>query len=763
VASECDDGIKNGTEADVDCGGSCAAKCAVGLACGVGADCASTICNVTTHLCVASQCDDGIKNGTEADVDCGGVCVTKCEVGLACGVGFDCASSFCNGTTHLCVASQCDDGIKNGTEADVDCGGVCATKCEVGLACGVGFDCASSFCNGTTHLCVASQCEDGVKNGTEADVDCGGSCAAKCAVNSGCGLDADCASIVCNITTHLCVATRCEDGAQDQDETDVDCGGSCATKCAVGSGCALDLDCTSAICNGTTFLCVASQCEDGMQGQDETAVDCGGSCATQCAVGSGCALDLDCASAFCNVTTHLCVATQCEDGVQDGAEGDVDCGGSCATTCAVGSGCFLATDCTSAICNGMTNLCVATLCEDGMQDQDETAVDCGGVCVACSTCQDGLRNGAETDIDCGGGCGACVGEACTLPTDCASGLCPSGVCVTPVGSAPPRPLGTLNDIGRFMDGDSVTVDLPATITASASINFGTKLYVLGGNVDGMLSSAIYEATVGEDGLVSSFALNPTYALATARSSARAEVIGRYLYVFGGSTDTGPTTSIERAVLDANGIASAFQNLPLTLVESRWNFQTLVTAGHVYVVGGNWPQSDTIEVATVDAVGALSGSFTMLERTPISDTVVANGMVDARWTHGALRLGNYWYVLGGEGLSTIERTVINPDGTLGNFEKLAFELPTGRNRLSVVALADTVYVFGGWNQGFLTEVEVADITDNELGPFSTATTVLEVGVEDGCALLTSKAVYLFGGSNSQTGQTNYIQRGLIQAP
>lgn len=46
-------------------------------------------------------------------------------------------------------------------------------------------------------------------------------------------------------------------------------------------------------------------------------------------------------------------------------------------------------------------------CSDGIKNQDETEVDCGGVCNACPTCDDGIQNGDETGIDCGGSCSEC--------------------------------------------------------------------------------------------------------------------------------------------------------------------------------------------------------------------------------------------------------------------------------------------------------------------------------------------------------------------
>lgn len=49
-------------------------------------------------------------------------------------------------------------------------------------------------------------------------------------------------------------------------------------------------------------------------------------------------------------------------------------------------------------------------CFNGIQDGDETGVDCGGSCAPCPTCDDGIQNGQETGIDCGGpDCEPCTG------------------------------------------------------------------------------------------------------------------------------------------------------------------------------------------------------------------------------------------------------------------------------------------------------------------------------------------------------------------
>jgi len=57
-------------------------------------------------------------------------------------------------------------------------------------------------------------------------------------------------------------------------------------------------------------------------------------------------------------------------------------------------------------------------CDDGIQNQGETGVDCGGPCAAiCPSCTDGVQNGSETGVDCGGpSCPSCpcLGDDVTL-------------------------------------------------------------------------------------------------------------------------------------------------------------------------------------------------------------------------------------------------------------------------------------------------------------------------------------------------------------
>ena len=67
--------------------------------------------------------------------------------------------------------------------------------------------------------------------------------------------------------------------------------------------------------------------------------------------------------------------------------------------------------CATAIaCQTTTITGNSATCFDGIQNQGETGIDCGGPCVPCS-CFDGIQNNGETGIDCGGPCPTC-------PTPC---------------------------------------------------------------------------------------------------------------------------------------------------------------------------------------------------------------------------------------------------------------------------------------------------------------------------------------------------------
>ena len=188
---------------------------------------------------------------------------------------------------------------------------------------------------------------------------------------------------------------------------------------------------------------------------------------------TGCGTPLDCndndpntfpgANEVCDGADNNCdgtvdegnVCINCADGIKNGSETDVDCGGVDCPPCAQGQGCATMNDCgPGLICQG--GICVPNCpdldqdgwttcdgdCDDtnpavhpgaaeqcnGMDDDCDGQVDEWGVCPSCT---DGIKNGNETGVDCGGSCPPCgQGQLCMIDQDCGPGLiCQSGICV----------------------------------------------------------------------------------------------------------------------------------------------------------------------------------------------------------------------------------------------------------------------------------------------------------------------------------------------
>jgi uncharacterized repeat protein (TIGR01451 family) len=105
------------------------------------------------------------------------------------------------------------------------------------------------------------------------------------------------------------------------------------------------------------------------------------------------------------------------------------------------------------------------------------------------TCSDGIKNQTETDVDCGGStCGKCAnGKACLAAADCTSATCTAGVCSAPpggetqltitnavAGGAVQTPASYAidgNDTTRYAnDGNLATASIKLQIAAAAQIS-----------------------------------------------------------------------------------------------------------------------------------------------------------------------------------------------------------------------------------------------------------------------------------------------------
>jgi hypothetical protein len=212
----CSDGARNGNETDVDCGGGTCPKCAIGKDCQQARDCASGVCQNGRCASRNATCNDGIKNGGETAIDCGGPDCPPCGNGKACSFGFDCQSGRCSsGLCAICTSFQdCGSDI-HGTCLCAINAGTCVSdlpqnqapfrddcNCGPGLVC-VQFDagnrclpvCGSSeicgvadHCKGNFATCGYGRCFQPLGGGPTR---CGNSFTGFC----GCGSDQECQAL----------------------------------------------------------------------------------------------------------------------------------------------------------------------------------------------------------------------------------------------------------------------------------------------------------------------------------------------------------------------------------------------------------------------------------------------------------------------------------------------------------------------------------------------------------------------------------------
>ena len=217
---------------------------------------------------------------------------------------------------------------------------------------------------------VAPTCDDGLQNGDEEGIDCGGSNCEPCI----------CEGVEVTMTLNF-------DNYPSETSWQITGGGTVfASGGTYGSQPQMStLNITECLPEGCYTVTVFDSYGDGLccsygEGSYFVTDEYGNELA------SGASFSSSSSGNFC-VTIDNGPNPTCDDGILNGDETGIDCGGSCAA-CAT--------------------------CDDGILNGDETGVDCGGSCAACATCDDGILNGDETGIDCGGpDCEPCQTGPCS--------------------------------------------------------------------------------------------------------------------------------------------------------------------------------------------------------------------------------------------------------------------------------------------------------------------------------------------------------------
>lgn len=150
---------------------------------------------------------------------------------------------------------------------------------------------------------------------------------------------------------------HCRNDEVDPDETDLNCGGACAPCTEKGNRCVVDEDCGLNLACGDDGRCDLARCENGARDIEETDIDCGGTdCFSRCSVGDLCNSSDDCRDGFGFRTACVevetdgliekrCAEATCDDGIRNGGETAADCGRVCGAPCTQFRACEVNEDC----------------------------------------------------------------------------------------------------------------------------------------------------------------------------------------------------------------------------------------------------------------------------------------------------------------------------------------------------------------------------------------------------------------------------------
>ncbi len=249
---------KDSDETGIDCGGSCNAcvSCSGNDSCVAPQTCSSGVC-VSPRCQSTADCDMNHVCSTEgncvpvfvcgSDTQCNG---KTCFEGICkektCLADTDCLSTeYCDKTNNVCVDATC--------ESNTECVSpkICIKQegskgmCNNPPPCTKPEDCAEPYtCN--NEVCSLPMCGDGSKDGTETNLDCGGSCPVciTCKDKTECPVLQTCSS------EGVCISPVCT--------TDIECDAnhvcSAEGKCIPVFVCTTKEDCPSGICTEGTCV-----------------------------------------------------------------------------------------------------------------------------------------------------------------------------------------------------------------------------------------------------------------------------------------------------------------------------------------------------------------------------------------------------------------------------------------------------------------------------------------------------------------------------
>lgn len=222
---------------------------------------------------------------------------------------------------------------------------------------------------------------------------------------------------------------------------------------------------------------------------------------------------------------------------------------------------------------------------------------------------------------------------------------------------------------ELADGEGGTVDLtlPVAVSDAAGASNAGGLYLFGGRTaDGLSDQTLFAAT-DENGRLGGWSAIGELPMPEPRAGATAVAVGDYVYVLGGESLAGPSSTIYRLTTDEGTPARNDQDVYLgwasaptsqQLPEPRAQAATFTANGAMYVIGGldaDGTPTNTLFWAVPDGTTGDLPSWHQLDQTQLPE---------ARADLGLAAIGTHVYVVGGTGadgaaLASVSRANLSP--------------------------------------------------------------------------------------------------------
>ena len=312
-------------------------------------------------------------------------------------------------------------------------------------------------------------------------------------------------------------------------------------------------------------------------------------------------------------------------------------------------------------------------------------------------------------------------------------------------AANPTNISSISDIST---GWNVSTPMNCSRQDFPSVIKNGNLYVIGGiDSSNNLLSSIESSPINEDLSIGDWTTSASLPKPLGRIGA--VVVDEYLYVVGGSSNSGDLRDIYRAKMSVDGSIGDWVQESTQMNVVRADMGVAAGNGYLYVIGGasGGSRYATVEYAKISTDGSLGvWSYT-------------SSMADIRWKAAAVAANGYLYAIGGvngsgDYIGQIQRAKINTDGSLKSWTDVGTPF-SNAGAPQAVLKNGYLYIIGGISNGSIGYVDVQKAKLNEdgsLGPW-TRIDYLKTGRYWHSAVASDSAIYALGGVTKQAIITN----------